>query len=86
MKEARFLRPGHGTRLSVVVERHLPDEADEGQIREILLARFLHDPQFVVRVNGQSVSLADQSGLIERAPLNIPGCPAPDSVKNQGLG
>lgn len=72
-KETTFSRVGHGTRLSVVVERHLPDE---GRIREILSARFLHDPQFVVRVNGQSVSLADQSGLIERAPLVIPGCPA----------
>lgn len=71
-KETSFIRAGHGTRLSVVVERHLPD-AD--RIREILSARFLHDPEFVVRVNGQSVSLADQSGLIERMPLEIPGCP-----------
>ncbi len=73
MKETTFLRPGHGTRLSVVVQRHLPDE---GRIREILSARFLHDPQFVVRVNGQSVSLADQSGLIEQTQLIIPGCPS----------
>lgn len=72
VKESSFIRAGHGTRLSVVVERHLPD-AD--RIREILSARFLHDPQFVVRVNGQSVSLADQSGLIERMLLEIPGCP-----------
>lgn len=71
-KESSFLRQGTGTRLAVVVERHLPDP---DRIREILSARFLHDPQFVVRVNGQSVSLADQSGLIERIPLNIPGCP-----------
>lgn len=71
-KESSFLRQGNGTRLSVVVERHLPN-AD--RIREILSARFLHDPQFVVRVNGQSVSLADQSGLIERMTLNIAGCP-----------
>ena len=72
IKETSFIRAGHGTRLSVVVERHLPD-AD--RIREILSARFLHDPEFVVRVNGQSVSLADQSGLIERMPLSISGCP-----------
>lgn len=71
-KETSFLRSGSGTRLSVVVERHLPD-AD--RTREILSARFLHDPQFVVRVNGQSVSLADQTGLIERLTLTIPGCP-----------
>ena len=72
-KETSFLRQGNGTRLSVVVERHLPD-AD--RIREILSARFLHDPHFVVRVNGQSVSLADQSGLIERLTLQIAGCPS----------
>jgi hypothetical protein len=72
LKESSFLRQGAGTKLAVVVERHLPDP---DRIRKILSARFLHDPQFVVRVNGQSVSLADQSGLIERMPLNIPGCP-----------
>lgn len=71
-KETSFLREGHGTRLSVVVDRHLPYP---DKIREILSARFLHDPQFVVRVNGQSVSLADQTGLIERADLVIEGCP-----------
>lgn len=76
MKETTYLRPGHGTRLSVVVERHLPDE---GRIREILSTRFLHDPQFVVRVNGQSVSLADQSGLVERTLLNIPDCCAAEA-------
>ena len=63
-KEESFIRSGSGTRLSVLVARHLPDP---DSIREILSARFLHDPQFVVRVNGQSVSLADQSELIEKA-------------------
>ncbi|MGF6642433.1 ATP-binding protein [Paraburkholderia sp. GAS82] len=69
--EASFIRQGSGTILSVSVARHLPDP---DAIRQILSARFLHDPQFVVRVNGQSVSLADQSGLIERRDLEIPGC------------
>lgn len=72
LKESSFLCQGTGTRLAVVVARHLPNP---DRIREILSARFLHDPQFVVRVNGQSVSLADQSGLIERMLLNIPGYP-----------
>jgi len=75
-KETTFLRQGHGTKLSVVVERHLPDP---DKIREILSARFLHDPQFVVRVNGQSVSLANQTGLIERADLEIEGCPSAEA-------
>ncbi|WAC73152.1 ATP-binding protein [Roseateles sp. SL47] len=71
-KEGSFLRKGHGTKLSVIVKRHLPD-ADA--IREILAGRFVHDPQFVVRVNGVSVALADQTGLIEKQDLEIPGCP-----------
>lgn len=72
LKETPFLRAGHGTRLQVAVERHLPEP---DRIRSILSARFLHDPQFVVRVNGESVPLAEQSGLIERAVLDAPGCP-----------
>ena len=75
-KESALLRMGHGTRLSVIVRRHLPD-AD--RIREIISARFLHDPQFVVRVNGQSVSLAEQSGLVERIVLEIDGCPSAEA-------
>lgn len=68
--EKSFLRQDSGTHLSVAVSKHLPDP---DRIREILSARFLHDPQFVVRVNGQSVSLADQTGLIERCALEIQG-------------
>jgi len=68
--ESVFQRIGHGSRLSVVVERRIPD-AD--RIREIISARFLHDPQFVVRVNGQSISLPEHSGLIERAVLQVTG-------------
>lgn len=68
--ESTFQKSGHGSRLSVVVERRIPD-AD--RIREIISARFLHDPQFVVRVNGQSISLPEHSGLIERIVLPITG-------------
>lgn len=71
-KEGSFLRKGHGTRLSVIVQRHLPDAV---VMRAILAGRFVHDPEFVVRVNGVSVALADQSGLIEKQDLEIPGCP-----------
>lgn len=68
--ESTFQQSGHGSRLSVVVERHIPD-AD--RIREIISARFLHDPQFVVRVNGQSISLPEHSGLLEQIVLQITG-------------
>jgi hypothetical protein len=71
-------REGHGTRLLVVVEHHLPD-ADE--MRTILSARFLHDPQFVVSVNGQSVALHEHQGLIESEDLDIaPGFKAVANV------
>jgi hypothetical protein len=71
-----FLRQGSGTILSVAVDRHLPDP---DSIRNILSGRFLHDPQFVVRVNGQSVSLADQTGLIERSSLNVAESPSAEA-------
>lgn len=72
-KEGESLRKGHGTKVSVIVGRHLPDA---GAIRAIVAARFVHDPQFVVRVNGESVALADQTGLIEKHDLEIPGYPS----------
>lgn len=71
-KEGAFSRQGHGTKLSVFVEHHLPDPE---RIREILAARFIHDPQFIVRVNGESVALDAQTGLIERTNLQIQDCP-----------
>jgi hypothetical protein len=61
-------RAGHGTKLIAKVERHLPDP---DSVRDILSARFLHDPQFLVRVNGVSIALPEHSGLIEKATLEI---------------
>lgn len=58
----------HGTRLEVLAERNLPDAS---RIRDILSGRFLHDPRFVLRVNGQSVPLEEHSGLLERRILEI---------------
>lgn len=69
-RETAFLKPGHGTKLSVQVERHL---ADPDRIRDLLSARFVHDPQFVVRVNGRSIGLPDHVGLIEQMRLNVGG-------------
>ena len=66
--ETAFLRQGHGTKLSVRVARHL---ADPDRIRDLLSARFLHDPQFVVRVNGRSIGLPEHVGLIERMRLEV---------------
>lgn len=66
--ETAFIRPGHGTRLTVRVDRHLPDP---DRVRDILSARFLHDPQFVVRVNGASIALPEHSGLVEKVSLPV---------------
>lgn len=59
---------GHGTRLRVVVQHRLP-QPDE--LRTMLAARFLHDPQFVVEVNGATVPLAQHEGLLETQTLTI---------------
>jgi hypothetical protein len=66
--EEQFERDGHGTKLIVKVERHLPNP---DSIRDILSARFLHDPQFVVRVNGASIALPEHTGLVEKATLEV---------------
>lgn len=66
--ETSFERSGHGTKLIAKVVRHLPDP---DRIRDILSARFLHDPQFVVRVNGVSVALPEHTGLVEKATFEI---------------
>ena len=61
-------RSGHGTRLMVEVEKHLPKP---DSIRSVLSARFLHDPRFVVEVNGLSVPLSEHKGLVETQLLEI---------------
>lgn len=67
-RETADKREGHGTRLLVEVERHLPKP---DMIRTVLSARFLHDPQFVVEVNGISVPLSEHEGLVETERLEI---------------
>lgn len=61
-------REGHGTRLVVRAERHRPDP---DRIRAVLAGRFLHDPQFVVSVNGISVPLSEHEGLIEERAIEV---------------
>lgn len=57
---------GHGTKLSVRVQRHLPNVEE---LTEVLSARFMHDPQFKVSVNGIAVPLEDHAGVVERRDL-----------------
>jgi len=60
----------HGTRLEVKVEKNLP-KADK--IREIISARFLHDPQFEIEVNRVRLDLEDLSGGAEPAEIDVEG-------------
>lgn len=69
-KERDFKSKEHGTTLKASVERNLPD-AD--RIRNVLSARFLHDPRFTVQVNRLSVPLWEHSGLINYESLSIDG-------------
>ncbi len=57
-----------GTRLSVQVTRKLPD-ADE--ILTVLAARFVHDPEFEIRVNGVQRPFSKIDGRVSEAALDI---------------
>ena len=61
-------RKGNGTRLTVQVERKLPD-ADE--ILAVLAARFIHDPDFEIRVNGASRSFDEIEGRVSESILHF---------------
>ena len=69
-KEKEEATEGHGTRLEVYVERNLP-KVDK--IREIISARFLHDPQFEITVNHFKLDLDDLSGGVEPAEIDVEG-------------
>jgi hypothetical protein len=60
--------PGNGTRLEVLVKRNLPNP---DRILEVISARFLHDPQFIVSINGKSVPLEEHEGLIDQSVLRV---------------
>jgi hypothetical protein len=69
-KRRGFKRSGHGTKLTVAVVRSLP-AAD--RIREVLSAKFLHDPEFSVIVNGESLPLVEHPGLVAKRELEAEG-------------
>ncbi len=56
----------HGTRLEVVVEQNLPKVEN---IRDIISARFLHDPQFRIEINRVVLNLCDLKGVIDNHDL-----------------
>ncbi len=59
---------GHGTRIEAYLERNRPDAE---RIRDILSARFLHDPKFKVLVNGESIPLTKHPGLIKEEIIEV---------------
>jgi hypothetical protein len=58
----------HGTRLECTVQRN---RADPDAIRDILSARFIHDPQFFVFVNGASIPLTEHPGLLHQDEVEV---------------
>lgn len=70
----RSLKPGgrssHGTTLTAHAVRNLPNP---DRIRRVLAMRFLHDPQFSVRVNGETVGLEELDGRIDAFGLDVQG-------------
>lgn len=69
-KEKEEATEEHGTRLEVYVERNLPNV---DKIREIISARFLHDPQFVIEVNHLKLDLDDLSGGVDPTEIDVEG-------------
>jgi hypothetical protein len=54
-------RLGHGTKIRTFVQRHLPDA---NAMTDILSARFLYDPNFVVKINGRKIDLSQHKGVV----------------------
>lgn len=69
IKEASFDQGNsYGTRLEVIVTKNLPKPE---KVLEIISARFLHDPNFIVSINKQTVQLEEHSGLMDSTELNV---------------
>src|SRR6185312_14512979 len=73
-KHSTRRKKGHGTILKARVTHNLPGS---DRVAAVLSARFLHDPQFSVAVNGKSIPLAEHEGLIDQKTLSFGnGCSA----------
>jgi hypothetical protein len=66
--EAVSEREGSGTKLSVSISRKLPDP---DEILTVLAARFVHDPEFQITVNGVTRSFADIDGRVDEQVLTL---------------
>lgn len=69
IKESHFEKSNSfGTRLEVIVTKNLPNP---DKILQIISARFLHDPKFIVSINRQTVQLEQHSGLIDTTEIDV---------------
>lgn len=57
-----------GTRLEVIVEKNLPSAE---VILDVISARFLHDPKFIISINKKTIHLEEHKGLIDSIPLEV---------------
>lgn len=64
----RIAFEGHGTKLEVKIKGTIPDADD---IRQFLSARFLHDPQFKITVDGETVELEELRGVLREVSFMI---------------
>lgn len=69
IKESYFEKSdSFGTRLEVTVTKNLPKP---DKILQIISARFLHDPKFIVSINRESVQLEQHSGLVDTTEIIV---------------
>lgn len=61
-------REGSGTKLLVSVARKLPDPEE---ILTVLAARFVHDPEFEIRVNDRRLSFFELDGKVSEEALDL---------------
>ena len=61
LKHTQVNKQGHGTIIKANVIRHLPDAT---AMTDILSARFLYDPEFIVKINGKQLDLSNHKGVI----------------------
>jgi len=63
-----YAKEGHGTKVSTYIHRHLPN-ADT--MTDIISARFLYDPKFIVKINGKQVDLLNHRGVYEQKDIQL---------------
>ncbi|MGD9721500.1 MAG: ATP-binding protein [Pirellulales bacterium] len=61
--DRKVTRKAHGTTLSAIVEYKLPNPE---QIAESLSFKFMYDPQFVIHVNGNPITLEDFEAIASK--------------------